>query len=214
MIPRFVIKRLEAWEPRFSPRLFRGILIAFPIAAFVVPLLLVAVPYLDIFNDMAVQPKGKAQSFHGHAFGQELLVERPPVEGTLPTGWSPYSIPGKDEAATRKAEETLVNPLSPTMAVLERGKAKWEAFCIVCHGEMGEGDGSIVGPGLFAAPPTLHTDATRAFKDGRIFHVITNGQNVMPSYADKLTEPDRWAVVHYVRALQRAMAPRPEDLER
>ena len=75
------------------------------------------------------------------------------------------------------------------------------------------GTGPIVGPALFPAPPSLHTKAARDFKDGRIFHVITRGQNTMPSYADKLTVEDRWAVIHFVRALQRALHPKPEDLK-
>ena len=83
--------------------------------------------------------------------------------------------------------------------------AEFNTFCIVCHGPRAEGNGSIVGPGLFPAPPSLHSEAARGFKDGRIFHVITRGQNKMPSYAGDLTPEERWSVVHYVRALQKAL---------
>jgi mono/diheme cytochrome c family protein len=48
--------------------------------------------------------------------------------------------------------------------------------------------------------------------DGHIFHVITKGQGVMPSYAQQVQPEDRWAVIHYIRALQRAQNPTDEDV--
>jgi len=100
------------------------------------------------------------------------------------------------------------------MKTLELGRKLFNQYCITCHGEEGHGDGPIIGPDLFPAPPSLHTDTAKKFKDGRIFHNISRGQNTMPSYADKLTVEERWAVVLYVRALQRALNPKPEDLEK
>ena len=60
MIYRMIQQRLAAWEPRFSFPVYRAVLIGMVVAAFAVPLALVAIPYLDMFNGMAVQPKGKA----------------------------------------------------------------------------------------------------------------------------------------------------------
>lgn len=211
MIYRLIQQRLADWQPRFSFPLYRAALVGMVLAAFAIPLALVALPYLDMFNGMAVQPKAKAMSLYGTR--TKSYVARPPVPGTLPMNFVPYAIAGKDEQSAKLAEETLTNPLRPTMEVLQQGEHYFNIYCITCHGPKGEGDGPIVGPGLFAAPPSLHTDTARNFKDGRIFHVISRGQNIMPNYADKLSEEERWAVVYYVRALQRAMNPQPEDLE-
>ena len=54
------------------------------------------------------------------------------------------------------------------------------------------------------ATPTYHDDRLRNMPDGEIFNTITNGKNTMNPYADKLSPDDRWAVVAYVRVLQRA----------
>ncbi|MEJ7608349.1 MAG: cytochrome c [Bryobacteraceae bacterium] len=61
-------------------------------------------------------------------------------------------------------------------------------------------------------PTNLHEDRVLAFNDGEIFHVITNGRRSMPSYRFQVTEADRWAIVAYVRALQRTMAGGVEDV--
>ena len=63
------------------------------------------------------------------------------------------------------------------------------------------------------APPSLHTDQARGYRDGAIFHILTKGTEKMPGYADKLSTEDRWETIHYLRALQRAMNPSPGDLE-
>lgn len=66
--------------------------------------------------------------------------------------------------------------------------------------------------GQFPNPPTLHSDRVRNMKDGGIFHIITEGQNVMPSYASQISEDERWAIVHYIRVLQRSVNPKESDL--
>jgi mono/diheme cytochrome c family protein len=211
MIPKKVQDMLASFELKWVDWRFKATLIAVVAAAIVVPLALLAMPYLEMFNDMAVQPKGKTQGFYGQFFGERTIVQRDPVEGTLPMGYHPYPAWTKEEEDAKKAEETLVNPVQPTMETLELGRRLFNYYCWTCHGEQGEGDGPIIGPGRFPAPPSLHTDTARAFKDGRIFHIITRGQNTMPSYEDKFTPEERWAIVHYVYALQRAMNPEPED---
>jgi hypothetical protein len=59
----------------------------------------------------------------------------------------------------------------------------------------------------------LQSDKVRNWPDGNIYHVITMGQNVMPSYASQITPGDRWAVIHYVRALQRSQHPSASDVK-
>lgn len=97
-------------------------------------------------------------------------------------------------------------PVPVTKELVDRGQDRFNIFCIVCHGALGNGDGMIVRRG-FPHPPTYHDDRLRNAPDGHFFDVMTNGFGRMNSYADKLTPADRWAVVSYIRALQAAQNP-------
>jgi mono/diheme cytochrome c family protein len=104
----------------------------------------------------------------------------------------------------------MVNPLEPTPDVLESGKKYFNTYCIVCHGARGDGRGYIVPK--FTMPPSLFSDKLIHWTDGRIYHTVTLGQGLMSSYATQLRPSQRWAVIHYVRALQRAANPTETDL--
>ena len=215
MIRRIVTYMLDKYCPRWSPMMYKATLVAAVACGFVVPLALVATPFIEFFNGMAAQPKGKSQMTYGRVFGEDRMVERPPVEGTVPRGYLsyPFAALGNEIQDAEKAGAALANPVPLTMENLKRGQAIYEILCIVCHGKKAEADGPVTGPNGFPAPPSLHTDRARAFKDGTIYHIIMKGLGKMPSYADKISPEDRWKTIQYVRALQRAMNPRPEDLK-
>jgi mono/diheme cytochrome c family protein len=84
-------------------------------------------------------------------------------------------------------------------------------FCSPCHGNFGRGDSRL--QGQFPNPPTLHFDKVRNWPDGNIYHVMTDGQNIMPSYATQISKDDRWAIVQYIRVLQRAQNAKESDLK-
>jgi len=155
-------------------------------------------PNVVYMPDMVYSPAFKAQ--------KEGSM-RMPVKGTVPRDFEPYPYPNDPEAAGRE----LKNPLKPTAAVLERGKHVFNTYCIVCHGPSGEGDGLIVPK--FPRPPSLQSDKVRKWPDGRIYHTVSMGQNLMPSYASQISSGDRWAAIHYIRVLQRSKHPTPEDLK-
>lgn len=138
---------------------------------------------------------------------QEGLM-RVPVAGTVPRGYKPY--PYSKEDGDRAGAE-LKNSMPRTTANFLHGQELYNTYCVVCHGSTGKGDGTIVPK--FPRPPSLHSEKVREWSDGRIYHVISTGQNLMPSYAPKMSADERWAVVHYVRALQRAAQPTKEDIE-
>lgn len=209
---KFIREKLERYQPNFSPTVYKGALIAIGAAAFVLPLALVAVPYIEFFNGMAAQPKAKPQSLYGRTFGQDLIAERAAVPGTIPRHYTPYPYSANDDATAELAGRTLTNPVSITLESLQRGRDRYETFCIVCHGRLGLGDGPVVGPDRFPAPPSLHSDAVKKYKDGQTFHIITRGKGKMPPYADRISPQDRWQIVHYLRVLHRALDPKPEDL--
>ncbi len=210
-----VIDLLLNCYPRWSPTMYKLTLGATVVLAIMVPLGLVAIPFIEFFNGMAAQPKGKAQMTYGRTYGEDLLVERPPVEGTIPRGHVPYRFDnlGNTIEDAKKAGEGLTNPLPLTMDNLARGQELYDVYCIVCHGKRGEGNGPVIGPDRFPAPPSLHTKQATDYTDGTLYHIMTKGVGKMPAYAGKLDPQERWMVAQYLRALQRSMAPKPEDLE-
>jgi mono/diheme cytochrome c family protein len=129
-----------------------------------------------------------------------------PPEGTIARGHKPYRFESPEEADAK-----LKNPLVDNRATLERGRKIFNIYCLVCHGPRGHGDGPVVNP--FPIPKSLQSDDMLKWGDGHLFHVITKGQGVMPSYAQQIQPEDRWAVIRYVRALQRADHPTDADVQ-
>lgn len=209
----FLMAKLEK-QPVFPDALFRGILVTMIISAIAIPLVLVAVPYIPFFNDMTMQPKAKAQGTYGTDLGEDIISARSPVAGTYPRSYKPYAITDTGEAGVAAAGLRLSNSMTISEKSLKRGQHIYNTFCAVCHGPMGEGNGSVIGPERFPAPPSLHTQAASALPDGSIYHIITKGKGKMPSYARQIEELDRWHAVNYLRALQRALAPRPKDFKK
>ncbi len=141
----------------------------------------------DVLPDMARAVS--YQSFSANPNFGDGKTLREPVPGTILYQWRPT-----DERA---------NPIAPTDArALARGEAVFRNFCQVCHGPAGKGDGAVAQRG-FPAPPSLLAPKARGMTDGQIFHVITFGQNNMPSYASQVDVDDRWRVVLFIRLLQR-----------
>jgi len=163
-------------------------------------------PAFEYMANMAYSAAVKAQNEDPLHPGMSAM--HPPVPGTVPRGFTPYRYAVEDSLI---AQRELVNPLPRTADVLGRGQRVFMTYCVVCHGPKGNGEGYIVPK--FPMPPSLLSPKVSGWADGRIFHVVTRGQNLMPSYASQILPEDRWAVIHYVRALERAANPRPEDLK-
>jgi mono/diheme cytochrome c family protein len=150
-------------------------------------------PPLQVIDDMDDQPKVKPQV--SSSFFADGKATRDPLEYTVPMKGTKYSTP-LEEADTKNVNQIPV----ATDIVLARGKNRFNTFCAPCHNYDGKGNGLVVQKG-FSNPPSLMENA-KNYSDGKIFHIISAGQNIMPAYADKTSEMDRWCVVHYIRALQ------------
>lgn len=92
-------------------------------------------------------------------------------------------------------------PFPVTMGVLQRGQQRYDIYCSVCHGYLGDGNGMIVQRGMIR-PPSYHIDRLRNVAVGHFYDVITNGYGAMYSYSDRISPRDRWAIVAYIKALQ------------
>ena len=161
-------------------------------------------PAVQYMPHMANTANLKSQEgYSGFADGAS---NRLPPDGTIPRGFTPYRL-----ASAEDAERALKNPLPFTPAVLKRGEEMFNTYCMVCHGDRGYGDGSVVPP--FPIPKSLQSESMLKWGDGHLFHIITAGQGVMPSYATQILPQDRWAIIHYVRVLQRAEHPNADDIQ-
>jgi mono/diheme cytochrome c family protein len=99
--------------------------------------------------------------------------------------------------------QQITKPPAVDMALLARGRERYNIYCSPCHGFSGHGDGMIVQRG-FPAPPSYHSARLRSADAQHFFDVITHGYGVMYSYAARVEPRDRWAIIAYIRALQQS----------
>lgn len=148
-------------------------------------------------TEMYDQPR--YETFERSRIFRDGLSARPLVAGTVPRGWSmtdEHFYYGRVDG--KLAEEF---PVEVDAEMLNRGKQRYEIYCIPCHGKVGAGDGMIVRRG-FSPPPTFHSDRLRTMPVGHYYDVITRGYGAMYSYAARVKPEDRWAITAYIRALQ------------
>ncbi len=149
-------------------------------------------------TQMALSPAYKAQSANPILANGATL--QPPVAGTLARGAHPFHY-AQTDADRRRAGRELRNPLPGTPQTLAEGQRLFQTFCLPCHGATGNGDGPLIPK--FPNPPSFHSEQAKKLKDGEMFHTLTLGRNKMASYASQLTWQERWAVIHYIRSLQK-----------
>ncbi len=122
-------------------------------------------------------------------------------------GHVPYYYENTEEERTRATEELIDNPFPITEEGLAQGKELYDIFCAICHGEKGNGVGYLVAdenPNVKypAAPANFLLEEHVNSSNGRYYHAIMHGKNVMGAYADKMNYEERWQVIHYIRSLQ------------
>jgi mono/diheme cytochrome c family protein len=177
-------------------------------------------PPLYIFPDMEFQLKLRPQK--EDAFLKSGLSSQLPVAGTVPRS-SPLKVgekevypfedvpvnTGRTTGTTNFVEN---NPLPITAELMARGQQRFTINCSPCHGALGDGNGITKKIGAMGVVANLHDKRIVELPDGEIFHVITNGRNLMGAYGANVTVPDRWAIVAYVRALQLSRLGTLEDV--
>jgi len=153
-------------------------------------------PGSEYMPDMARGPAYKA--FAPNRATRSGITMQRPVPGTIARGYHPFHY-AKGDAEGERAGRELTNPFHPTPATLDKGKALYETYCLVCHGEQGKGDGPIASK--IPPPPSYKSERLIGFLPGRFFQVVTLGSNKMPSYAAQLSPDDRWLIITYIRAV-------------
>ncbi len=159
---------------------------------------------VEFMPDMAHSPRYNAFAPNPNFANGSTLQS--PEPGTIARGHMPLHYAATPHDALRAGEE-LQNP-DPrnNQRALQRGEFVFTNFCTPCHGSGGTGDGLVAQRG-FPPPPSLLAPHAVTMKDGQMFHVLTYGQNNMPSYASQLSRQDRWDVIVYIRSLQTAAPP-------
>mgnify|MGYP001196898861 CR=1 FL=1 len=149
-------------------------------------------------QQMARQP-GYHNPDQPSEFFADGQANRPLVSGTVARG----QLRDDNAYFTGRSGDAFTNdfPLPLSMAVLERGRERFDIYCSICHGRVGRGDGQVVQRG-YIKPPSFHSERLRAMPVGQMFDVVTRGFGAMPDYASQIPVNDRWAIIAYVRALQ------------
>ena len=159
---------------------------------------------IEIVSDMQEQAKLLPQE-PSNFFGNGSSMIPSPVH-SVARGKTRYIY----EQAEYDSAATLHNPLPDNDYVIARGKNRFEIFCVPCHGDDGKGQGIVITkPKLnddeegFPAPADLTSRHTRQLSDGRLFHILSAGQNLMFPVNYKMNETDKWAIVKFIRKLQK-----------
>jgi hypothetical protein len=164
-------------------------------------------PRFNIVPDMDNQPKFRAQQANPmFADGRAMRL---PVAGTVARGEL------REDGALYRGKDSddqwvIVFPMPVTTQLMQRGHERFDIYCTPCHGYAGYGDGLVakradrLQEGTWTPPSSLHTELVRARPVGQLFNTITNGARTMPAYGAQIPVADRWAIVAYVRALQRS----------
>lgn len=177
---------------------------------------------IEIFPDMDHQPKFQPQ--HPSGFFADGRAARKHVEGTVPQGYTKPGVYSQNGASNSpvSSDHAFANKLDYYSTgridgmygngiplelldekVLARGKERYNIHCAICHGHAGYGNGIVTNYGL-VGPANFHLKNFREQPDGQIFNTITWGKNTMAAYGANIAVEDRWAIVAYIRALQRS----------
>ena len=166
-------------------------------------------PPLEFFDDMDRQLKLRPQTVAG--LSADNRSSRLPVAGTVARG-SHYEgtpvntgrIPG-----TTNGVETI--PIPVTAQLMRRGQERYQISCVPCHGALGDGNGITKKYGMVIVA-NLHDPRIVRLPDGEVFDVITHGRGLMGGYGANVVPEDRWAIIAYMRALQRGRLASVDDV--
>jgi mono/diheme cytochrome c family protein len=167
-------------------------------------------PPIHLNLNMDYQNKFDPQE--ANPFFSDGRAMRPPVPGTVARGFLKEDT-GFYLGRTEGGAYVQTLPIPVTMDAVQRGQQRYNIYCAVCHGGSGDGQGIIMTGGYGYTPaPSYHDDRLRGESDGYLYDVITNGVRNMPGYAQQIPVADRWAIVAYVRALQRSQNATDADI--
>jgi len=155
----------------------------------------------NMYEPVGYETYGEYEIFPGQ---QEAML---PAEGSIPRGWQPYEYENTTEGLNL-AKAELKNPIPVTEESLAEGKALYDIYCALCHGDKGDGQGNLVKREKILGIPS-YADAGRVITEGGIYHVQMFGLNTMGSYASQTNELERWQIAQHVMNLKATLEGTP-----
>lgn len=157
-------------------------------------------PPLQVWPDMKVQPKFRAQ------LSTDLFADHreshPAPGGTIARGHMQEDTPFYTGMEGKLYVGKM--PVEVTDALLTEGQWRFNTYCSPCHDRTGLGHGMVPIRWPAWQPQNLMEDRIVQMADGDIFNVITYGRRTMPPYMVQNRPAERWAIIAYLRVLQRA----------
>ncbi len=158
----------------------------------------------NMYDPIAPNPDSESKLFKN---GQ--AAQTPPAN-SVPVGFERVmeNYPNTLEGYAKAGAE-MSNPLPVDTTNLQKGKKLYLTMCSHCHGYTGKGDGPMIKLEKFPPPPAYATGTSSRggsmadLSDGKIFHTITYGVNMMGPHASQITPQERWKIVMYVHELQK-----------
>lgn len=167
-----------------------------------------------IHPNMNMDQQHRIEAQEKNRFFTDNRGMRQPVEGTVARGHL-RNNKALYQGITEDSNFVSKIPLKLTRKLLEAGQDQYNIYCTPCHGIAGDGQGILVtGKYGIVPPPSYHIDRLRNVNDGYIYSVISNGIRTMRPYAHQIPVRDRWAIVAYVRALQRSQNVQEEEIQK
>ncbi len=151
----------------------------------------------EYMGDMTTSPA--YESYTANPNFKDGKTMQPPVAGTIPRGVLPYPY-GKTDEDRALAATTLINEIESTPENIQRGKRMYGIYCMQCHGEKGDGQGSLYVNKKYTYPPaSLLSEKMMPASQGDIYHVITVGHGIMAEHGSMIKSEDRWKIAMYIK---------------
>ena len=151
----------------------------------------------NMYESVAYETYSESDAFNSPSGLKGKEGQLPPA-GSVKRGFVPYDIPNTTEGYN--FSKTIVkSPLDSTAVDMKHAEELYVIYCGICHGTSGNGKGKLVTQEKFLGVPSY---AERQVSVGSIYHVQTYGLNSMGSYANQLSQTERWMIAAYVLELK------------
>lgn len=162
-------------------------------------------PGVEYMPDMYRGPAHETYSEAKWLNGENVNTARKPVEGTIPRGFEPYGYPNTPEGY-EAAGTNLKSPFASAEEMKkaeDEGKVLFAKYCVHCHGDKGDGAGTIKVKGDAFPVPSYFDEGHKNLPDGKMYHTLMFGKGLMGSHSSQINQAERWKLIAYVNKLQR-----------
>jgi len=157
-------------------------------------------PGLEYMPDMYRSPS--LETYQATGLFPDSSSARKPVAGTIPRGYNTYFPYANTTEGYEAAGKELKDPFMGQELALKEGDRLFHIYCQHCHGEKGDGQGTLRVRGEKFPVPSYFDDAHITLPEGKMFFSVTYGKNLMGPHASQLDPDQRWKIITYIKSLQ------------